>query len=255
MPENRTYWNMDIEPLLNTPEMQKIQLKKLKIMLKRFYANAPFHRMRLEEAGLTPDNIDSRIKNLKDFAEIVPIYDKQGYRRHVEACKGDLIQLMEEEMPVSVDDLVLVNSTTGTTGEPTPYPLTEKDINDVWGEMLCRALWRGGVRKHDRLLHTFALSMVIAGTGTLMAIRKSGAMVIPVGAESGTDRIFSMAKFFKPTVFMGTPSLASYMLERHRKKSGQRRTPWGSNFLSAVGNPVPGSPNFGKNWKKVFAQN
>ena len=30
MNEDRPYWNMEIEPLLNTPEMEKIQLDKLK---------------------------------------------------------------------------------------------------------------------------------------------------------------------------------------------------------------------------------
>ena len=252
MTENREYWNMDIEPLLNSPEMEKIQLEKLKIMLKRFFENAPFHRKRMEKAGLTTENMDSKIKSLKDFSEIVPVYDKQGYRQHAQACDGDLVRLMEEEMPVGVEDLILVNSTTGTTGEPTPYPLTRHDIDNVWGEMLCRALWRGGVRKHDRLLHTFALSMVIAGTGTLMAVQKSGAMVIPVGAESGTDRIFSMAKFFKPTVFMGTPSLAAYLLEKAPEKIGAEAHTMGIKLLLCGGEPGAGVPELRKKLEEGF---
>lgn len=252
MSENRTYWNMDVEPMLNTSEMKSIQMEKLKIMLKRFYTNAPFHRMRMEEVGLNLDNIDSRITSLEDFAKAVPVYDKQEYRKHAEACGGDLVKLMEEEMPVSVDDIVLVNSTTGTTGEPTPYPLTQKDIYDVWGEMLCRAFWRGGLRKHDRLLHAFALSMVIAGTGTLMAVQKSGAMVIPVGAESGTDRIFSMAKFFKPTVFMGTPSLATYLLEKAPEKIGTEAGSMGIKLLICGGEPGAGIPELRKKLEAGF---
>ena len=43
MDQNRPYWNMQIEPLLNTPEMKKIQLGKLKTMLGRLKANAPFY--------------------------------------------------------------------------------------------------------------------------------------------------------------------------------------------------------------------
>ena len=252
MSEDRLYWNMQIEPFLNTPQMKALQLEKLKIMLKRHHANAPFHRKRLEAAGLKIDKLDEQAKSLEDLLKWIPIYDKQGYREHAEACGGDLVQLMEEEMPVSVDDLVLVNSTTGTTGEPTPYPLTMKDIFDVWGETLCRGLWRGGLRKHDRILHCFALSMVIAGTGTLMGLTKTGAMVIPVGAESGTDRIFSMAKFFKPTVFFGTPSLATYIIEKAPEKIGMDAKSLGIKLLACGGEPGAGVPELRKRLEESF---
>jgi phenylacetate-CoA ligase len=252
MREDRPYWCMDTEPLLNTPEMKTLQLKKLKAMLKRHYAHAPFHRKRMEDAGLHMDNIDTRIKSLEDFSRMMPVYDKTGYREHVEACGGDLVKLMEEEIPVSVDELIMVNSTTGTTGEPTPYPLTHKDIYDVWGEFLCRGLWRAGVRKEDRILHCFALSMVIAGTGTFMGLQKSGAMVIPVGAEMGTDRIFNMAKYFKPTAFMGTPSLASYIIEKAPEKIGMEAKDLGLKFLICGGEPGAGVPELRKNLETGF---
>ena len=114
MSEDRLYWNMDVEPFLNTPAMKTLQLEKLKVMLKRIYENAPFHRKRLDEAGLTSDNIDAKIKSLDDYSRMVPVYDKEGFRKHAEDCGGDLVKLMDEEAPISVDDLILVNSTTGT---------------------------------------------------------------------------------------------------------------------------------------------
>ena len=120
MQEDRRYWNMQIEPFLNTPQMKELQLEKLKIMLERHYANAPFHRARLDRAGIDMATLHKKARSLDDLLKAIPIYDKEGYREHAEACEGDLVRLMEEEMPVSVDDLVLVNSTTGTTGEPTP---------------------------------------------------------------------------------------------------------------------------------------
>jgi phenylacetate-CoA ligase len=252
MPEDRLYWNMQIEPFLNTPQMKDLQLEKLKIMLRRHHTHAPFHKKRLEEAGINVDKLDERAKSVEDLLKWIPVYDKQGYREHAEACGGDLIQLMEEEMPVSVDDLVLVNSTTGTTGEPTPYPLTMKDIFDVWGETLCRGMWRGGLRRHDRVLHCFALSMVIAGTGTLMGLTKTGAMVIPVGAESGTDRIFQMAKYFKPTVFFGTPSLATYILEKAPEKIGKDARSLGIKLLACGGEPGAGVPELRKRLEESY---
>jgi hypothetical protein len=43
------------------------------------------------------------------------IYDKVQFHHHAEACSDDLVKLMNEEMPVGVYDLIMVNSTTGTT--------------------------------------------------------------------------------------------------------------------------------------------
>ncbi len=39
---NRPYWNMDIEPRLNTLEIKEMQLEKLKSALKWQYDNTPF---------------------------------------------------------------------------------------------------------------------------------------------------------------------------------------------------------------------
>jgi len=252
MEQERPYWNMDVEPFLNTPEMKTLQVEKLKVMMKRLCLNAPFYKKRFDEAGINIDNIDKKIGSLDDFANTIPVYDKQGYREHAAACGGDLIKLMDEEIPVSVNDLIMVNSTTGTSGEPTPYPLTYKDIHGVWGESLCRGLWRGGLRKDDRILFSFALSMVIAGIGTSMGIQKIGATIIPVGAESGTDRIFHMAKYFKPTAFMGTPSLASYIIEKAPEKIGRDARSMGIKLLGCGGEAGAGVPEIREKLENGF---
>lgn len=157
-------------------------------MLRRLYENAPFHRKRIAEAGIDIE----KLKSLDEFSKAMPVYDKILYRQRVEECEGDLIKLMDEELPVSVHDLIMVNSTTGTTEEPTPDPLTFNDIYKVWGESLCRGAWRAGVRKRDRIIHCYALSMVIGGLGIIMGMQKMGVTVLPVGAEARTDRILQI---------------------------------------------------------------
>lgn len=238
MNPDRPYWDMKVEPFLNTAEMKSIQFEKLKTMLRRLDRNAPFFHRRFVEAGL---NIE-KLKGLEDFSKALPIYDKFQFHKHVEACRGDLVKLMNEEMAVNVDELVLVNSTTGTTGDPTPYPLTFRDIHNNWGESMCRGAWRAGLRKEDRLLFCFAFSMFLAGTGTMIGLMKLGPMMIPVGAEAGTDRIFKMAQHFKPTAFIGTPSLASYLLEKSPEKIGADIKSMGIKILICGGESGAGVP-------------
>jgi phenylacetate-CoA ligase len=145
-------------------------------------------------------------------------------------------------MPESVDELTLINSTTGTTGDPTPYPFSLYDLDVLRGEMLSRGLWRAGARKRDRIIECFDLSMHIGGIATVMGLQKLGLTVIPVGAESGTDRIFQMSKHYKPTMFIGTPSLAGYLIDKAPEKIGADAKSLGIKLLLCGGEPGPGVP-------------
>jgi len=250
--EERKYWNMEMEPFLNTPQMKELQFHKIKIMLKRACCNSPYHRERFAKVGINYDNIDQKIKSLADYAKIIPVYTKEDYRLHAEKWGGDLINVMDQEMPASVDELTLINSTTGTTGDPTPYPFTNHDMVNFWGEFMSRGLWRAGARKHDRAIECFGLSMHIGGTATVMGLQKMGITVIPVGAESGTDRIFQMSRHYKPTIFVGTPSLAGYLIDKAPGKIGKDASSLGIKILLCGGEPGPGVPEIKKKIENGF---
>lgn len=238
MTEDRPYWNMEIEPLLNTPEMKDIQLEKLRKMLARVRANAPFYKTMMDDAGLNPEGVSG----FEEFREKIPPFDKAALRQLVLDCGGDILTALDQVMPVSVDELDFMATTTGTTGVPTPYPLTMHDIMDVWGEAMSRGNWRAGVRSNDRVLYCFALSMVLAGIPTMMGLQKLGAMVIPVGAEAKTERILMMNNLFRGTVYVGTPSLASYLIEQAPKVLGREVGSLGFRILMCGAEPGAGIP-------------
>jgi phenylacetate-CoA ligase len=247
MDEERPYWNMEIEPILNTPEMREIQLAKLKVFLGRLYENAPFYTKKFDEWGVVPEKINS----LKDFAAAIPLFDKEGLRAMVFEFGGDILAVLDQIMPVSVDDLSIMATTTGTTGIPTPYPMSWHDMEDVWGEAMVRGMWRAGVRSHDRILFCFALSMVIAGVPTMMGGHRLGAMAIPVGAEAGTDRILLMQTLFRGTVYSGTPSLADYLVEKC-KEQGRDPKDLGLRLLMCGGEPGAGIPEVRNRLESAF---
>ncbi len=238
MDRNRPYWNMEVEPLLNTPEMKIIQLNKLKIMLGRLKAKAPFYARMLAQSGLDPE----KLTGFEEFKDKISLFNKEALRNLVMACGGDILKALEQIMPVSIDDLDYMGTTTGTSGIPTPYPLTRRDIDRIWGEVMVRGSWRAGIRSSDRILYCFALSMVIAGIPSMIGIQNLGCMVLPVGAEAKSERILLMQALFRGTVYTGTPSLAEYLIEQSPKVLGKPVRDLGFRALVCGGEPGAGIP-------------
>ncbi len=245
---NRPYWNMEIEPLLNTPEMKKIQFDKLKKMLVRLNAGAPFYASMFARSGLEPE----KLKSFEEFKDRVTLFNKEALRNLVMECGGDLLKTLDQIMPVSVDDIDYMGTTTGTSGIPTPYPLTRRDIDKIWGEVMVRGSWRAGLRSFDRVLYCFALSMVIAGVPSLIGIQNLGCMVLPVGAEAKSERILLMQALFRGTVYTGTPSLAEYLIEQSPKILGKPVGDLGFRALVCGGEPGAGIPEIKNKLEKAY---
>jgi phenylacetate-CoA ligase len=248
MDQNRPYWNMKIEPLLNTPEMKKIQLDKLKKMLIRLKANAPFYTNMITKSGLDPE----KLKSFEEFKDKITLFNKEALRNLVMECGGDILKALEQIMPVSIDDIDYMGTTTGTSGIPTPYPLTRRDIDKIWGEVMVRGSWRAGLRSHDRVLYCFALSMVIAGVPSVIGIQNLGCMILPVGAEAKSERILLMQALFKGTVYTGTPSLAEYLIEQSPKILGKQVGDLGFRALVCGGEPGAGIPEVKNKLEKAY---
>ena len=238
MNQERPYWNMEMEPLLNTPEMETIQLEKLRKMLVRMKANAPFYSKMFAEAGLDPENMTG----FDEYKDKIKPFDKAALRQLVIDCDGDMLKAIDQIMPVSVDEIDYFGTTTGTTGVPTPYPLTNYDIIELWGETLARGSWRAGVRSDDRVLWCFALSMVIAGVPTMMGLQKLGCTMLPVGAEAKSERILMIQNIFRGTVYGGTPSLAEYLIEQAPDMLKKPVSELGFRYLVCGGEPGAGIP-------------
>jgi len=244
----RPYWNMDVEPLLNTPRMREIQLEKLKTMLGRLKAHAPFYAAMLAQSGLDPD----RLSGFDEFKDKLSLFNKEALRNLVMECGGDILKALDQIMPVSVDDLDYMGTTTGTSGIPTPYPLTRRDIDKIWGEVMVRGSWRAGIRSADRVLYCFALSMVIAGVPSMIGIQNLGALILPVGAEAKSERILLMQALFRGTVYAGTPSLAEYLIEQSPKILGKPVGDLGFRALVCGGEPGAGIPEIKAKLEKAY---
>ena len=94
--ETAYIWNPGIEQLPRE-QLAALQLERLRASVARAYAHVPFHRQRLDELGVTPDDI----RSLDDLRRL-PFTRKQDLRDHypfgflpcrarivrVQACSG-----------------------------------------------------------------------------------------------------------------------------------------------------------------------
>ncbi len=237
--KEREYWNMEIEPKLNTPEIRKTQLKKLKEALKWQYENTPFNKNRFDKAGVKPEDI----KSFEDFARAIPPAGQTEIRAIIEEIGFDMEKLMRHLFgETRMNDLYLLTTTSGTTGIPTPYPNFNAALADTQ-EIMSRAAWRMGFRPGDRIALCFGLSMHAAGTPQILWFKNyPGITMIPIGAEAGTEKILQFMQMFKANIFSGTPSLALHLIERCPEVLGIPIKDLGIKILMLGAEPGAGIP-------------
>jgi phenylacetate-CoA ligase len=238
---------MDIEPLLDEPGLRDLQWLKLRRRLAEAYETAPYWRRRLDAAGAPPD----RITSWEQFAGRIPVFTKDDYRAMAEANGGEMPRILADLLGPAARQMVAVATTSGTTGDPTPYPLTPRDLH-LWGELTRRAAWRAGLRPGDFALQAFGLSMFLAGVPVCMALAEMGVSAIPVGAEAGTEAIVKMARLFRPKAMYCTPSLAGYLIETAAAHDSDLRS-LGIETIFAGGEPGAGVPQVRSRIEQAFA--
>ncbi|MDD1776441.1 MAG: hypothetical protein LUP94_03700, partial [Candidatus Methanomethylicus sp.] len=237
MEQGRRYWNMEMESILNTPQMKEIQLEKMKKLVKRLYENKPFWKERMDRAKVKPEDI----KSIKDFRYRIPVFDKAQRRQLAEECGMDMTKVVDKTIGVPLENICLMAATSGTTGEPTPYPHTEHDKSWL-SEIVARMLWRMGLRPGNRVVHAFGLSMFWAGVPYATFFQKVGACIFPVGAEAGAERILHFIKLFKVDTLACTPSLAEHLIEKAPEVLGENVGDLGITRIFCAGEPGAGIP-------------
>jgi phenylacetate-CoA ligase len=239
MDEKREYWNMEIEPILNTPQMRELQWSKMPRVLEWQYENSPFNRARFDKAGVKPGDI----KSFDDFAAAIPPAGQAEVREVIAEVGLDMEKVLYHLFgEVRMKNLYLLTTTTGTTGVPTPYPNFKEGIAD-FSEFASRAAWRAGLRPGHRVALCFGLSMHAAGTPWILWMQDyPGIMLIPIGAEAGTEKILQFMKMYRADIFLGTPSLALHLIERAPEVLGEPVKSLGLEVIVCGAEPGAGIP-------------
>jgi phenylacetate-CoA ligase len=174
-----------------------MKLPKLLIDQLIYTANhSPYYKNELN-IGSTPLNI---IKTYDEF-ENIPFTNKE-----------QLSLKNKEFLCVTKKSIVEIVTTSGTTGEPVPIYLTNKDVNRL-AENECKALKTAGLTEEDVvMLTTTSDKLFVAGLAYQLGIRKIGAALLrvgPVNPELLLQNIIS----FEPSVIIAVPSFIVKLIQ------------------------------------------
>ncbi|HQH54500.1 MAG TPA: phenylacetate--CoA ligase [Candidatus Hydrogenedentes bacterium] len=198
-------------------QLRELQLARLKFIVKRSYENVPFHRQRMEQKGVTPDDI----KSIEDIAKL-----------HF-TMKDDLRDAYPFGLFASpMEDVVRLHASSGTTGKPTVVAYTQEDI-DVWASVVVRSLACCGCRRGDIVQNAYGYGLFTGGLGLHYGAEAMGASVIPISGGN-TDRQIMIMKDFGSNVITCTPSYFIHLAERaHEMGIDLRKLPIRVGILGA----------------------
>ncbi len=184
------YWEEEIETLPRVG-LDSIQLRRLKHLVARVYRTVAPYRKKMDEAGVTPEDIQT----LADLSKL-PFTVKNDLRDNYPFGL----------FTVPLDEVVRIHASSGTTGKPTVVGYTAQDI-DTWANVMARALCCAGATRGDIVHNAYGYGLFTGGLGVHYGIEKLGATVIPVSGGNSKRQV-TLMKDFGSTILLSTPSYA-----------------------------------------------
>ncbi|WP_231496189.1 phenylacetate--CoA ligase PaaK [Nocardioides sp. URHA0032] len=180
---------MTVPPDLGRPELEALQLERLRATLRAAYQHVPHYRRAFDEAGVRPDDLAS----LADLARF-PFTTKADLRANYPFGM----------FAVPREQVVRVHASSGTTGKPTVVGYTQTDV-DTWADLMARSIRAAGGRPGDVVHVAYGYGLFTGGLGAHYGAERLGCTVVPVSGGM-TERQVQLIVDFAPRVIMVTPS-------------------------------------------------
>ncbi len=181
-------------------EIEKIQNERLVAQVKRVYDNVPYYRKKMEEHGVTPDDI----KGIEDLHKL-PFLSKADLR---DAYPYGLLGKPLKEC-------VRIQSTSGTTGKRVVAFYTQHDI-DLWEDCCARAIVAAGGTDESVCQVSYGYGLFTGGPGLNGGSHKVGCLTVPT-SSGNTDRQIMFIQDLQASIICCTPSYAAYIGERMKE--------------------------------------
>ncbi len=189
------YFQPEIERA-SRDEIVRIQNEKLVKQIRRVWDAVPYYRKKMEEKGVTPDDI----KTIDDIRKL-PFLSKADLR---DAYPYGLLAKPLKEC-------VRIQSTSGTTGKRVVAFYTQHDI-DIWEECCARAIVAAGGTNEDVCQVAYGYGLFTGGPGLNGGSHKVGCLTVPT-SSGNTERQIMFIMDLQATILCCTPSYAAYLGE------------------------------------------
>ena len=193
------YYQEEIE-CASREKIREIQNEKLKKQVQHVWDNVPYYRKKMEEKGVTPDDI----KSVDDLHKL-PFLSKNDLR----------VAYPYGLLGKDLKDCVRIQSTSGTTGKRVVAFYTQHDI-DLWEDCCARAITAAGGTNEDVCQVSYGYGLFTGGPGLNGGSHKVGCLTVPT-SSGNTDRQIMFIMDLQATILCCTPSYAAYLGERMKE--------------------------------------
>ncbi|MDR1478316.1 MAG: phenylacetate--CoA ligase [Planctomycetaceae bacterium] len=192
---------------LTQNRLQELQWQKFETILRHTYENGPWYRQQMQQQKLTPSDI-------KSFADMykLPFVTKQVLR---DTYPFGLFA-------VSMDKIVRMHASSGTTGKPIVVAHTREDLA-VWTQCVVRSLRNFGVDSGDILQNAYGYGLFTGGLGLHDGGQALGVTVVPISGGN-TERQVMLMRDFGATVISCTPSYFLHIIDKAQSMGVDLRT-------------------------------
>ena len=194
MKNDNLYLHPELETLSRS-RLEKLQIERLQQTLARCM-RIPFYKQRFAACGLRPEDI----RTLDDVRKL-PFTTKQDLRDNYPFGLS----------AVSLEEVVRLHSSSGTTGTPTVILHTQHDL-DEWANAVARCLYMVGLRKGDIFQNSSGYGMFTGGLGFQYGAERLGMLTVPAAAGN-TKRQIKFITDFGTTALHAIPSYAGRLYE------------------------------------------
>lgn len=189
------YYQKEIE-CASPEKLRELQDERLVKQVKHVWDNVPYYRKKMEEKGVTSDDI----KGVDDLHKL-PFLSKADLR---DAYPYGLLA-------APLKDCVRIQSTSGTTGRRVVAFYTKNDI-DLWEDCCARAIVAAGGTNEDVVQIAYGYGLFTGGAGLHGGSHKVGSLTLPM-SSGNTDRQLQFMTDLQSTILCCTPSYAAYLAE------------------------------------------